>query len=67
MKTAPKRFSTLELVTYRLSNSTRVVYFDTLQEAADFAFSQKNKHPRSKKLSGCVTDNEKKISTRVAF
>ncbi len=67
MKAAVKRFSTLELVTYRMSNSTRVVYFDTLNDATYFAVCQKNKHPRSKKLSGCVTDNETKISTRVAF
>ena len=29
---ATKRFSTLELVTYRLSNSTKTVSFDTLDE-----------------------------------
>ena len=32
MKAIEKRFRTLELVTYRLSNSTKVVYFDTKKE-----------------------------------
>jgi len=67
MKTTKKRFSTLELVTYRMSNSTKVVSFDTIEEATEKALEQKRLHPRSKKISGCVTDNETKMSTRVAF
>ena len=67
MKTTKKRFSTLELVTYRMSNSTKVVSFDTIEEATEKAFEQKRLHPRTKKLSGCVYDSETKMSTRVAF
>ncbi len=67
MKTAKKRFRTLELVTYRMSNSTKVVYFDTIEEATEKALEQKRLHPRSKKLSGCVYDSETNIFTRVAF
>ena len=67
MKTQKKRFSTLELVTYRLSNSTRLVYFDTLEEATKFAFQQKIAHPRSKKINGCVTDHETGSIIKVAF
>jgi hypothetical protein len=55
MKT--KRFSTLELRVYRLSNSVRTVYFDTLEEATSFAFAQRHAHPRSRKLNGLVIDN----------
>jgi len=67
MKTTKKRFSTLELVTYRMSNSTKIVSFDTIEEAREKALEQKRLHPRSKKISGCVYDAETKISTRVAF
>lgn len=67
MKTIKKRFSTLELVEYRMSNSTRIVYFDTLEEATQFAFEQKRLHPRSKKITGYVFDSVEKKSIRVAF
>lgn len=58
MKTLVKRFSTLELVTYRLSNTTRIVYFDTEKEAKEFAQNQKKLHPRSKKINGFVSENK---------
>lgn len=66
MKTI-KRFSTLELVEYRKSNSTRTVYFDTLEEATQFAFEQKRLHPRSKKITGYVFDHSERKQMRVAF
>lgn len=65
--TKSKRFSTLELVTYRLSNRTKVVYFDTLEEATEFAKNQKQLHPRSKKLNGTVWDAQEKMTIKVAY
>lgn len=67
MRTITKRFSTLELVVYRMSNFTKTVYFDTLEEATQFAFEQKRLHPRSKKITGYVYDHFEKKSIRVAF
>lgn len=67
MKAIKKQFSTLELVEYRLSNSTRIVYFDTLEEATTFALVQKRLHPRTKKLNGYVKDNVSNKSIQVAF
>jgi hypothetical protein len=67
MKSKTKRFSTKELVTYRLSNSTKLVYFDTIEEAIEKAFEQKRLHPRSKKITGYIYDNETKVSTQVSF
>ena len=62
MKTTEKRFTTLELVTYRLSNSTKKVSFDTFEEAKKFAIEQRKLHPRTKKLTGRVFDSiEKKF------
>ena len=52
-----KRFATAELVVYRKSNTTRTVYFDTLEEALTFAREQKKAHPRTKKLIGLVYDH----------
>ena len=60
MKTIEKRFRTLELATYRMSNSTKVAYFDTEKEAVDFAKKQKELHPRTKKLTGTVCDSQEK-------
>ena len=51
-----KRYSTTELVVYSMSNSTRTVYFDTLEEAMVFARKQREAHPRTKKLNGAVYD-----------
>lgn len=67
MKTIEKRFSTLELVTYRMSNSTKKVYFDTIEEATEKALEQKRLHPRSKKITGYVFDSLERKSIRVAF
>lgn len=60
MKATVKRFRTLELVTYRLSNSTKVVSFDTEKEAVEFAKKQRELHPRTKKLTNTVWDSEAK-------
>jgi hypothetical protein len=62
-----KRFSTLELVTYRLSNTVRLVYFDTFEEASSFAHAQKIAHPRTRKLNGFVFDSETNVYTKVAY
>lgn len=60
MKAEVKRFITLELVTYRLSNTTKTVYFDAEKEAIDFARKQRELHPRTKKLTGTVWDSQEK-------
>lgn len=59
MKTT-KRFTASEIVTYRLSNSTRVVSFDTLEEAIAHVKKERDLHPRSKKFNPLITDNETK-------
>ena len=59
---ATKRFTAIEIVTYRLSNSTKVVSFDTLQEAINHVTKQLELHPRSKKFNPCIKDTaEKKV------
>ena len=55
-----KRFSTTEIVTYRLSNSTRVVLFDTLEEAKAHVEKERELHPRSKKFNPYITDTLEK-------
>ena len=57
MKNAALRFRTLEVVSYRKSNTTREVSFNTLEEALDFARDQRAKHPRTNKLHGVVRDS----------
>lgn len=57
---ATKRFTTTEVVTYRLSNSTRLVSFDTLEEAKTHLEKEKQLHPRSKKVSKSVYDTQEK-------
>ncbi len=61
MKT--KRFTTTEIVTYRLSNSTKVVSFDTIEEAAAHVKKERDLHPRSKKFNAMIFDTVEK--TRV--
>ena len=55
---ATKRFIASEIVVYRLSNSTKQVSFDTLEECIEHVKSQKAKHPRSKKFDGVVIDTK---------
>jgi hypothetical protein len=52
-----KRFRTTEISTYRLSNSTKLVSFDTIEEAKEHIENQRKLHPRSKKFSSRVTDS----------
>lgn len=62
MKATTKRFTASEIVVYRMSNSTKVVSFDTLQEAVEHVTKQRELHPRSKKFNLCIKDTaEKKI------
>ena len=56
MATSTKRFTAIEIVTYRLSNSTKVVSFDTLDEAIAHVCNEKKLHPRSKKFNPCIKD-----------
>ena len=57
---ATKRFSASEIVTYRLSNSTRLVYFDTIEEAKAHIEKERKLHPRSKKFSTRIFDTVEK-------
>lgn len=59
---ATKRFTAIEIVTYRLSNSTKVVSFDTLEEAAAHVKKQRDLHPRSKKFNARIFDTIEKKS-----
>lgn len=52
----PKRFRTTEIVEYRLSNSTRQISFDTIEEATAHVINERKKHPRSKKFNPYVYD-----------
>ena len=58
---ATKRFTTTEIVTYRLSNRTKVVSFDTIEEAKAHVCNEKNLHPRSKKFNSMIFDTVEKI------
>ena len=56
MKTQ-KRFTATEIVNYRLSNSTRLVSFDTIEEARAHVEKERVLHPRSKKFSPVIYDS----------
>lgn len=62
MKTTEKRFQTTVIVTYRKSNTTRRVSFDTFEEAKKVVEEQRKKHPRSKKFNGYVFDSSERKS-----
>ena len=53
-----KRFTASEIVTYRLSNSTKLVSFDTKKEAKKHIENERESHPRSKKFSDIVIDTK---------
>ena len=55
---ATKRFTAIEIVTYRLSNTTKVVSFDTLEQAIEHVTKQRELHPRSNKFNPCIKDTE---------
>ena len=59
MKTI-KRFQTTGIKTYRLSNATYQVSFDTLEEAQAFVENERNEHPRSKKFNPYIYDSIEK-------
>lgn len=63
MKTS-KRFTTTEIVTYRLSNTTKRVSFDTIEEAQAHVEKQRELHPRSKKFNSIVIDTVERKSYR---
>lgn len=59
---ATKRFTASEIVTYRLSNYTKVVSFDTLEEAIAHVKKERELHPRSTKFNPCIKDTvERKV------
>ena len=59
---AIKRFTASEIVVYRLSSSTKVVSFDTLEEAIVHVTKERELHPRSKKFNPCIKDTvDKKV------
>jgi hypothetical protein len=55
MKTS-KRFTTTEIVSYRKSNTTKQVSFDTIEEAKNHVEKERELHPRSKKFNQIVID-----------
>ena len=55
--TTTKRFQTTGIRTYRLSNATYQVSFDTIEEAKSFIENERNEHPRSKKFNQYLFDN----------
>ena len=59
---ATKRFTTTEIVVYRLSNSIKKVSFDSLDEAAEHVKKQRELHPRSKKFNARIFDTIEKKS-----
>jgi hypothetical protein len=61
MKTT-KRFTASEIVTYRLSNSTKTVEFDTIEEAITHVSKEQDLHPRSKKFSPYIRDTKEQKS-----
>ena len=58
--TINKRFSTTGIKTYRLSNATYNVSFDTIEEAKSFIENERNEHPRSKKFNPYIFDNQER-------
>jgi len=61
---ATKRFTTTEIATYRKSNSTRIVSFDTIEEAQSHVEKERELHPRSKKFNATVIDTVEKKAYR---
>ena len=56
-----KRFRTTIIKTYRLSNTTSVVSFDTLEEAIKHVKNERELHPRSKKFNKFIIDTVNNI------
>lgn len=53
------------IVTYRLSNTTRRVYFDEFEDAKDLVEAERELHPRSKKFNPFVFDNLENKKIRI--
>ena len=53
-----KRFTSTQIVTYRKSNTTKTVSFDTIEEAKKHVENERKLHPRSKKFNPSVFDSE---------
>lgn len=53
---ATKRFTTTEIVKYRLSYTTRQVSYDLLEDAKNHVELERESHPRSKKFNPYVID-----------
>lgn len=62
MKTPKKRYQITVIVTYRKSNTTKQVTFDTLEEAREAVKNERKLHPRSKKFNPCIIDLQEKRS-----
>jgi len=60
MTTKNKRFSTTGIKTYRLSNATYQISFDTIEEAKSFIEKEKEEHPRSKKFNPLIWDSKER-------
>ena len=58
--TTTKRFTTTEIATYRKSNSTRKVSFDTVEEVKAHIARERQLHPRSKKFNPYYFDTVEK-------
>ena len=65
--TTEKRFSTTGIKTYRLSNTTYGISFDTIEEAKSFIEKERNEHPRSKKFNPYIWDNQEQRSIHYKY
>ena len=62
-----KRFTTTGIKTYRLSNATYQISFDTIEEAKSFIEKEKEEHPRSKKFNPYIWDSKEKRSIHYKY
>ena len=67
MTTKNKRFSTTGIKTYRLSNTTYQISFDTIEEVKNFIEKEKEEHPRSKKFNPYIWDSKERRSTHYKY
>ena len=67
MTTKNKRFTTTGIKTYRLSNATYQISFDTIEEAKSFIEKEKEEHPRSKKFNPYIWDSKEQRSSHYKY
>ena len=67
MTTKNKRFSTTGIKTYRLSNTTYQISFDTIEEVKNFIEKEKEEHPRSKKFNPYIWDSKERRSIHYKY